>query len=115
MRKLVILLVFTLTMSSSLFAQKNIDKKVNAYVETIESKIQLSSKEKETLKTLKVAHMKATSEISKNYEKGTPELKEKRKENNKKFTKALTEAFGKEKAKEITSASKKKKKKKKKN
>jgi hypothetical protein len=113
MKKVILFLAFTVAMSSSLFAQKNLDKKVDAYVETVASKIALSSKEKETLKTLKVVHMKATLVINKKYEKGTSELKEGRKESNKKFSKALIEAFGKERALEIKKASKKKKKKKK--
>jgi len=114
MKKVLLFLIFTVTMSGSLFAQKNLDKKVDAYVETVASKVQLSSKEKETLKTLKVVHMKAALEISKKYEKGTPGLKEGRKESNKQFSKALIEAFGKERALEIKKASKKNKNKKKK-
>jgi hypothetical protein len=113
MKKVLLFIVFTLVMSSSLFAQKNIEKKVNTYVETVASKITLSSKEKEPLITLKFAQMLSAFEISKKYKKGTPELKEQRKESNKKFSKALAKAFGKERAQEIKKASKKKKKKKK--
>jgi len=113
MKKLILFLVFTITLSSSLFAQKNTEKKINTYIETVASKVQLSSKEKDALKTLKVAHMKATLEVSEKYEKGSVELKEARKENNKKFSKGLVDAFGKERAQEIKKASKKKKKKKK--
>ncbi|SDS22780.1 hypothetical protein SAMN05216503_2384 [Polaribacter sp. KT25b] len=112
MKKVILFLVFSLVLSGSLFAQKNIEKKVNTYVETVASKITLSSKEKETLKTLKVAQMQSAFEINKKYEKGTPELKEQRKASNKDFSKALIKAFGKERAQEIKKASKKNKKKK---
>ncbi|WP_405562462.1 hypothetical protein [Polaribacter sp. Asnod6-C07] len=112
MKKIILFLVFTVAMISSSFAQKNIEKKVNTYVETVASKITLSSKEKETLKTLKAAQMQSAFEINKKYEKGTPELKEQRKASNKDFSKALIKAFGKERAQEIRKAAKKKKKKK---
>ena len=113
MKKVLLFLAFTVAMSGSLFAQKNLEKKVNTYVETVASKITLSSKEKETLKTLKTAQMQSAFEINKKYEKGTPELKEQRKVSNKEFSKALIKAFGKERAQEIKKASKKNKKKKK--
>ena len=114
MKKIVVLLIFSLAINSSLFAQKNLDKKVNSYVETVESKTTLTSKEKETITAFKKTHLMAIAEISKNYEKGSSELKEKRRESNKQFSKSLTEAFGKQRAKEIVSASKKNKKNKKK-
>ena len=113
MKKVILFLVFSVVLSGSLFAQKKIEKKVNTYVETVASKITLSSKEKETLKTLKVAQMQSSLEINKKYEKGTPELKEQRKASNKEFSKALIKAFGKERAQEIKKAAKRKKKKKK--
>jgi hypothetical protein len=112
MKKVILFLVFSVVLSGSLFAQKNIEKKVNTYVETVASKITLSSKEKETLKTLKTAQMQSAYEINKKYEKCTPELKEQIKVSNKDFSKALIKAFGKERAKEIRKAAKKKKKKK---
>lgn len=115
MKKVILFLVFSVVISSSLFAQKNQDKKVNAYVEAVESKTTLTSKEKETIIALKTVHVKATSEINEKYEKGSEELKEKRRESNKEFSKSLTKAFGKQRAKEIMNASKKKKKNKKKN
>ena len=113
MRKELVLLVFTLTMSSSLFAQKNIDKKVTNFVKKIESKITLTAQEKTKILALKKEHMISFAEITKKF-KGKPEFKEKRKASNKKFSKALTEAFGKERALEISKAAKKDKKKKKK-
>ncbi|REE08740.1 hypothetical protein DFQ09_106207 [Winogradskyella pacifica] len=114
MKRTILLLVFTIALTSSLFAQKNTDKKVNAYIETVESKITLTDEEKATLITLKTAHANAVSEINGKYEKGSEELKAKRKENNKEFSKGLNSAFGKERAKEIKAASKKNKAKKKK-
>ena len=57
MKKLILFLVLSIVVSGSLFAQKNQDKKiekrVNAYVEAIESKITLSSEEKEKIIALK--------------------------------------------------------------
>ena len=119
MKKSILLLVFSIVMSSSLFAQKNmdakVDKKVNTYIERVESKITLTSEEKETLTTLIITHTKASFETNKNFEKGSEELKAKRKENNQKYGKSLNKAFGKERAKEIRIAGKNNKGKKKKN
>ena len=116
MKKVLVFLVFSVVLSSSLFAQKNGDKKiqkrVNSYVEAVESKITLSKEEKEKLIVLKTEQTKSSSEITAQY-KGTPELKAKRKESNKEYSKALSKAFGKDRAKEIISASKKNKKNKK--
>ena len=116
MKKTIVLLVFSIAMCSSLFAQKNadkkIDQKVSAYVEAVESKLTLTSEEKETLITIKEAQVKASFEINAKYEKGSEELKEKRKESNKEFSKSLNKAFGKDRAKEIKLASRKNKKKK---
>ncbi|MEH1006471.1 hypothetical protein VDP25_01915 [Winogradskyella sp. ECml5-4] len=109
MKKTILFVVFSIAMCTSLFAQKNVDKKVNAYVEAVESKITLTSEEKATLITLKEAHVKAVSEVNEKYEKGSEELKAKRKESNKEFSKSLNKAFGKERAKEIKNASKKNK------
>ena len=118
MKKTILFLVFSIALSSSLFAQKDldkkVDKKVNAYIEIVESKLPLSTEEKKTLVLLKKAHVKATFEINEKYEKGTAALKDKRKANNKKFSKSLSKAFGKERAQEIKEASKKDKTKKKK-
>lgn len=115
MKKALMLFMFCLSISSSLFAQKKteekIQKKTEAYIETVESKITLTSEEKEKIKTLKKEHFKKVFQITTEF-KGTPELKVKRKESNKEFSAALQEAFGKERAKEIVVASKKKKKKK---
>ncbi|WP_055444443.1 hypothetical protein [Lacinutrix himadriensis] len=108
MKKAILLLVFSLAVFSSSFAQKA-EKKVNAYIEAVESKTTLTSQEKETLIALKTKHVEATSEISQNYEKGSEELKAKRKESNKAFSQALKDAFGKERAQEIKAASKKEK------
>ena len=118
MKKTILLLVFSIALSSSVFAQKNsgakIDKRVNAYIETVESKITLTDKEKATLISLRKAHATSLYEINEKYEKGSEELKEQRKLNNKEFSSSLTKAFGKERAKEIKNASKKNKNKKKK-
>lgn len=112
MKKRLLFLASFIAISGSLFAQQNLDKKVNQYIERVEAKISLTSEEKETLKTLNSELLTASLEISKNYEKGSEELKAKRKENNKKYGKALIEAFGAERAKEIKNAARKKKKKK---
>lgn len=112
MKKIILFLVFAITLSSSLIAQKNVDKKVNAYVKTIESKTTLTSEEKTKILALKKEHLISIAQVTKDF-KGKPEFKEKRKESNKKFSVALVKAFGKERAKEIKAASKKKKKKKK--
>ncbi|WP_299098231.1 hypothetical protein [uncultured Winogradskyella sp.] len=113
MKKSILFLVFSIALSSSLFAQSDLDskieKKVNAYIERVESKVTLTAEEKETLRTLNTAHAKASLEINETYEKGSDELKAKRKENNKTYGKALKEAFGDERAKEIKNASKKNK------
>ncbi|MFD1016063.1 hypothetical protein [Winogradskyella rapida] len=114
MKKTILLLVFSIALSSSLFAQQDVDKKVEAYITRVESKITLTSEEKATLITLNTEHAKAGLEINDTYEKGSEELKAKRKENNKRYGKALKEAFGKERAKEIKMAAKKNKKGKKK-
>lgn len=111
MKKIILFLVFTVSISGTLFAQKNIDKKVNAYVKTIESKTTLTAEEKTKILELKKEHLISIAQVTKDF-KGKPEFKEKRKESNKKFSAALVEAFGKERAKEIKVASKKKKKKK---
>ncbi|MBU2939824.1 hypothetical protein KO494_09760 [Lacinutrix sp. C3R15] len=113
MKKAILLFVFSLAVFSSSFAQKA-EKKVNAYIEAVESKTTLTSAEKETLITLKTAHINAISEINANYEKGSEELKARRKESNKEFSKSLNKAFGKDRAKEIKAASRKDKSKKKK-
>ena len=120
MKKTILLLVvFSIAISSSVFAQKKsdqkIDKKVNAYIERVESKLTLTNEEKETLTALNEAHVKATLEINEKYEKGSEELKAKRKENNKTYGKSLKDAFGSERAKEIKNAARKNKKNKKKN
>ena len=116
MKKVLVFLVFSVVLSSSLFAQKNGDKKiqkrVDSYVEAVESKITLSKEEKEKLIVLKTEQTKSSFQIIAEH-KGTPELKVKRKESNKKYSLALKEAFGKERAKEIVKASKRKKKNKK--
>jgi len=118
MKKLIILLVFSLAINSSIFAQKSqeqkIERKVLAYIEAVESKTTITSEEKETITVLKKEHLNAIAEIGEKYEKGSDDLKAKRKESNKKYSKALSKAFGKERAKEIISASKKNKKNKKK-
>lgn len=115
MKKIILFLVLSVVVSGSLFAQKNADKKIqkstDAYIAKVESKITLTEEEKEKLIVLKTEHTKSSFQITSNY-KGTPELKVKRKESNKKYSKALKDAFGKERALEITKASKKKKKKK---
>jgi len=108
MKKVILLFVFSLAVCSSSFAQK-IEKKVNAYITAVESKTTLTSQEKETLITLKTKHAEAIADISANYEKGSDELKAKRKESNKAFSQGLKDAFGKERAQEIKSASKKEK------
>lgn len=117
MKKVILFLVFSIAMSSSIFAQKKMDKKIqqrtDSYIEAVESKITLSSEEKAKIIVLKKEHLKTVFQISADY-KGKPELKEKRKESNKMFNKSITKAFGKERAKEIINASKKVKKKKKK-
>tara|TARA_R110001592_G_scaffold282614_2_gene550374 strand:- start:957 stop:1307 length:351 start_codon:yes stop_codon:yes gene_type:complete len=116
MKKVILFLVFSVVVSGSLFAQKNADKKLqrhtDAYITRVESKITLSKEEKEKLIVLKNEHTKSSFQITSEH-KGTPELKVNRKENNKKFSLALKEAFGKERAQEIKKASKRKKKKKK--
>ena len=113
MKKTIVLLVFSIAMCSSLFAQKNsdkkIDKRVNSYLETVESKITLSDEEKNTLITLRKAHAIAFYEIKEKYEQGSAENKEKRRENNREFSKSLNKAFGKARAKEIINASRKNK------
>lgn len=117
MKKSILLLVFTVTISSSLFAQKNQDKKiqknVDTYMEIVESKITLFSEEKEKITELKTEHTKAYIEITNKY-KGKTDLTEEKKqaikEINKKYSQSLIEAFGKERAKEIKEASKKEKK-----
>ncbi|WP_298946197.1 hypothetical protein [uncultured Polaribacter sp.] len=108
MKKIILFLVFTISISGTLFAQKNIDKKVNAFVKTIESKTTLTSKEKTKILELKKEHLISIAQVTKDF-KGKPEFKEKRKESNKKFSAALVEAFGKERAKEVMKAAKKKK------
>ena len=75
--------------------------------------VTLTAQEKTKILALKKEHMISFAEITKKF-KGKPEFKEKRKASNKKFSKALTEAFGKERALEISKAAKKDKKKKKK-
>ncbi|MFD2542314.1 hypothetical protein ACFSSB_08285 [Lacinutrix gracilariae] len=114
MKKTILLLVFSIALSSSVFAQSDVDKKVESYIARVESKLTLTSEEKETLVALNTEHAKATLEINDTYEKGSEELKAKRKANNQKYGKALKEAFGKERAKEIKMAAKKNKKGKKK-
>ncbi|QXP63023.1 MULTISPECIES: hypothetical protein [unclassified Polaribacter] len=115
MKKVILFLVFSVAMSSSIFAQekmdKKIQKKVDSYVETVASKITLSKEEKEKLIVIKTEQTISSSEITAKY-KGTPELKEQRKASNKKFSKDLIKAFGKERALEIKKASRKNKKKK---
>ena len=112
MKKVIIFLVFSIAISSSLFAQKSEDKKtqkrVDAYIETIESKITLSNEEKEKIIALKKEHTKTFFEIKSEYQ-DIAEQKEKRKENNKKFNASLKEAFGKERSQEIKKAAKKEK------
>lgn len=114
MKKLITFLVFSVAISSSLFAQKNQDKKVAkrvaTYIETIESKISLSSEEKTQITTFKKAHTEALFKINEEHKDNAALKKEKRKEINKKFSTALKEAFGKDRSKEIIKASKKKKK-----
>mgnify|MGYP003648890516 FL=1 len=116
MKKVILFLVFSVVVSGSLFAQKNADKKLqkrtDAYIARVESKITLSKEEKEKLIVLKNEHTKSSFQITSEH-KGTPELKVKRKERKMQFSKSLTEAFGKKRAKEIKKASKRKKKKKK--
>ena len=114
MKKALLFLVFTVAISGSLFAQKNqdkkIQKKVDAYIETVESKITLSSEEKEKITELKTAHTEASLKIIAKYKSKTElteEKKQARKDLNKKFSKSLIEAFGKERAQEIKKASKK--------
>ena len=118
MKKIILFLVLSVVVSGSLFAQKNADKKIqkrtDAYVTLVESKITLTEEEKEKLIELKKEHTKSSFQITAEY-KGKPELKAKRKESNKKFSAALKKAFGKERAQEIVKASKKNKKNKKKN
>ena len=117
MKKAILFLVFTVAISGSLFAQKNqdekIQKRVDTYIETVESKITLSNEEKEKIIELKTAHTEASLKIIAKY-KGKTELaeekKQARKELNKGFNKSLVEAFGKERAKEIRTAAKKAKK-----
>ena len=113
MKKSILLLVFTIVMSSSLFAQKNmdskIDTKVTTYIERVESKITLTDQEKETLIALITKHAKASLELNKVYEKGSEELKAERKENNKRYSRSLRDTFGAERAKEIKIASRKNK------
>lgn len=117
MKNIILFLVFSISISSSLFAQKNannkLQKRTDAYVQAVEGKITLTSEEKEKIISLKKEHLTSFFKISTDY-KGKPELKEKRKEANKQFSAALNEAFGKERAKEIINASKKNNKKKKK-
>jgi hypothetical protein len=116
MKKVILFLVFSVVISGSLFAQKNAGKKLqkrtDAYIALVESKISLSKEEKEKLIVLKTEHTKSSSQINAEF-KGTPELKVKRKESNKKFSLALKKAFGKERSQEIMKAAKRKKKNKK--
>lgn len=118
MKKSILLLVFTFVMSNSLFAQKSmdskIDNKVTTYIERVESKITLTDQENETLIALITKHTKATLKLNKEYEKGSEELKAKRKENNKSYLSSLKDAFGAERANEIKIASRKNKSKRKK-
>ncbi|MBF8148759.1 hypothetical protein ITJ86_02550 [Winogradskyella sp. F6397] len=111
MKKTIVLLVLSIAMCSTVFAQKNlekrIDKRVDTYVERVESNMTLSDKEKKTLVSLREAHAIAFYEIKEKYEKGSAENKEKRKENNREFARSLNEAFGKARAKEIKNASRK--------
>ena len=113
MKKTILLLVFSIAMCSSLFAQnttdKKIDKRVNAFVEAVEDNLKITDEEKKTIVTLRKGHAIAFFEINEKYEKGSAEIKEHRKENNKEFSKLLTIAFGKNRAKEIMNASKKNK------
>lgn len=117
MKKLILFLVLSIVVSGSLFAQKNVDKKIekltDKYIALVESKITLAEKEKEKLIVLKKEHTKSSFQITAEH-KGTPKLKEKRKEINKKYSRSLIDAFGKERALEIRKAAKKKKKNKKK-
>lgn len=108
MKKIILFLVFTVTISGSLFAQKNVDKRVNAFVKTIESKTTLTSEEKYKILELKKEHLISIAQITKEF-KGKPEFKKKRKEANKTFNTALVNSFGKDRAKEIKVASKKNK------
>ena len=116
MKKVILFFVFSIVLSGSLFAQKGADKKIqkriDSYISLVESKITLTKEEKEKLIVLKTEQTKSSFQITAEH-KGTPELKVKRKESNKKYSLALTEAFGKERAKEIVKASKRKKKNKK--
>ena len=111
--KKIIFFFFSIAFSSSLLAQKNVDKKLNTYLEIIEGKITLTSTEKTKILELKKDHLISLTQVIKNY-KGKPGFGEKRKKINRKFNAALVEAFGKERVKEINTASKKKKKKNKK-
>jgi len=113
MKKTILLLVFSIAMCSSLFAQntsdKKIDKRVNAYVKAVENNLTLTDEEKKTIVTLRKGHAIAFYELNEKYEKGSEELKKNRKENNKEFSKLLAIAFGKDRAKEIINAAKKNK------
>ena len=108
MKKIIVLLVFTVAISNSLFAQKNqgkkTEKKINAYIEAIESKLTLTVEEKVKIIALKTESIEVSNELSKRY-KGKTELKEEKKaakkEIKKNYSKSLIEAFGKDRANEI--------------
>lgn len=88
--------------------EKKLDGNVKSYMSKVESKIELSSAEKEKLYELKKTHTVSFWKVNKEY-KNSPDLVGKKKEVNVAFVKSLDNTFGKERAREIKIAAKRKK------
>lgn len=116
MKRELLVLMIGLFVSVSAIAQskaeKNIEKKANAAVEKVSATVELSDEEKTTYFEIQKVRFEERATFPKGLKESDPELFKKMNLDNRKEAEQKTiEAFGKERGKEIITASKIKKKK----